>query len=106
MFFGWRQGEMLIFFKGLLYPNSDIKKPLGCRRKGTQWSNLHSREPEERKTQCSVLHVCRTLLPEGVRTHLQPCMDYPGFVQVQETSRATHLLTSSLAIRNWRVGNE
>jgi len=64
------------------------------------------REPEESKTESSALHVCSTLLPEGVRTHLQPHMDYPGFVQVHERSRATHLFISSLGIRNWRVGNE
>lgn len=46
------------------------------------------------------------LLPEGVRTYLQPHVDYPGSVQVHETSRATHLLISPLGIRNWRVGNE
>lgn len=83
-----------------------LKVSLGCRRKGTRWWNLHVREPEERKTQCSALHVCSMLLPGGVRTHLQSRMDYPGFVQVHEISRATHLLISSLGIRNWRVGNE
>lgn len=37
---------------------------------------------EARRKQNSVSHVCSMLLPEGVRTHLQPHMDYPGFVQV------------------------
>lgn len=71
---------------------------------GTHWQE--SQKKAKPKCSTNALHVCRMLLPEGVRTYLQHHVDYLGSVQVHETSRATHLLISSPGIRNWRVGNE